>query len=83
MGCQRGKITINVNDIIGKRLGELKIVCYAGHKYDITSGGLRMRHYYVCRCSCGQMKIVRRSSLKSDKVYSCKHFLGKRKKKGR
>ena len=78
---KRGKITINVNDIIGKRLGKLEVICYAGHTYDITEGGLKMRHYYVCKCDCGKKKIIRRGQLISNIVHSC-GCLRKRKKKG-
>ena len=30
---QKGKVLINVNDIIGKRLGKLEVIGYAGHHY--------------------------------------------------
>lgn len=68
---KKGKIRIDVNDIIGKCLGKLEVISYAGCKYDFTRGGVRMRHYYVCDCKCGRQKIVRRSSLLNNKVYSC------------
>ena len=42
---QKGKVLINVNDIIGKRLGKLEVISYVGHHYDATLGGDRMRHY--------------------------------------
>ena len=71
MGLPRGKILINVNDIIGKRLGKLEVIRYYSHGYDITNGGLRMRHYYDCKCDCGTVKLVRRSQLTSEIVYSC------------
>jgi len=35
---KRGKVLINVNDIIGKRLGKLEVISYAGNK-----GGRRGR----------------------------------------
>ena len=68
---KRGQVSINVNDIIGKRLGKLEIIHYAGRGYDKTAGGDRMRHYYLCKCECGEMYIGRRSQLKNDMVYSC------------
>lgn len=68
---KRGQILINVNDIIGKRLGKLEVICYAGRSYDITSGGERVRHWYLCKCKCGEMYISRRSSLKNEVVHSC------------
>lgn len=47
MSKQKGKLLINVNDIIGKRLGKLEVISYAGHHYDMTLGGERMCHYSI------------------------------------
>lgn len=71
MGRPKGKILINANDIIGKRLGKLEVTRYVNHRYDITLGGMRMRHYYECRCDCGTIKNIRRSQLTSEIVHSC------------
>lgn len=71
MGKPKGKVTINVNDIIGERLGKLEVVLYAGHDYDSTAGGERMRHYYLCKCDCGMVKIARRSTIRSKMIHSC------------
>ncbi len=68
---KRGKATINVNDIIGERLGKLEVISYAGHTYSITKGGNRMRHYYLCMCDCGTMHFVERGPLKNKIIYSC------------
>lgn len=68
---KRGKTLINVNDIIGKRLGKLRVVCYANSKYDITLGGARKRHFYICECDCGRHKFVQRGPLLNDIVHSC------------
>lgn len=68
---RKGKILINVNDIIGKRLGKLKVECYVGHRYDSTKAGIKMRHYYACSCECGKFTIVRRCSLITDSTHSC------------
>lgn len=69
--ASKGKILINVNDIIGKRLGKLEVISYAGHRYDVTLGGDRMRHYYRVRCDCGTEKLVQRGELTSGIVHSC------------
>ena len=69
--ARKGKILINVNDIIGKRLGKLEVISYAGHHYDATHGGDRMRHYYRVHCECGTIKIVQRGQLTSEIVHSC------------
>lgn len=68
---RKGKILIDTNDIIGKRLGKLKVVCYVGHNYSCTLGGNRMRHYYVCECECGNTSIVQRGPLLNEIVHSC------------
>ena len=69
--ARKGKILINVNDIIGKRLGKLEVISYAGRHYDMTLGGYRVRHYYRVRCDCGTEKIVQRGPLIDGIVYSC------------
>lgn len=68
---KKGKILINVNDIIGKRLGKLEVTRYAGHKYDVTLGGDKMRHYYIVKCDCGNIKLVQRGPIVSEIVHSC------------
>lgn len=68
---KRGKILINVNDIIGKRLGKLGVISYAGYYYVQTKGGERLRHFYICECACGNMHIVQRGPLLNDIVHSC------------
>lgn len=68
---KKGKILINVNDIIGKRLGKLQVIRYAGNRYDNTLGGDKMRHYYVVECDCGTIKLVQRGQLVSEIVHSC------------
>lgn len=81
MGMPKGKIQINVEDIIGKRLGKLKVIAYAGRAYDCTAGGERVRHYYLCECDCGERYIGRRSSLRSELVHSCGCLTQRRKRK--
>lgn len=68
---RKGQILINVEDIIGKRLDKLEVICYAGRSYSETAGGQRMRHYYLCKCDCGQRTVIERSPLKSDLFHSC------------
>lgn len=69
--AKRGKVLINVNDIIGKRLGKLEVISYAGNNYDMTLGGERMRHYYRVECECGTTKLVQRGQLTSEIIHSC------------
>lgn len=68
---KKGKILINVNDIIGKRLGKLEVISYYGYAYSITRGGDKVRHYYWCQCECGMPKLIRRGQLVSEIVHSC------------
>lgn len=71
MSKAKGKILINVNDIIGKRLGKLEVISYAGCQYENTRGGDRIRHYYKVHCDCGTDKVIQRGSLVSEIVHSC------------
>ena len=71
MRASKGKILIDVTDIIGKQLGKLEVISYIGHRYENTNGGERVRHFYACRCDCGNFKIVRRNQLTSEIVHSC------------
>lgn len=68
---KKGETSINVSDVIGKRLGKLKVVGYAGHRYDNTKGGERMRHLYICECDCGATKVVRRGQILNNIIHSC------------
>ena len=68
---KRGKVLINVSDIIGKRLGKLEVISYAGRIYESTKGGEKSRHFYRCECECGRIKIIRRGQLVNDIVHSC------------
>lgn len=78
MAIKRGKVLINVDDVIGKRLGKLEVISYGGHYYDKTLGGERMRHYYKVSCDCGVTKYVQRGQIKSEIVHSCGCERGKR-----
>lgn len=70
-GREKGKFSIDVNDIIGKHLGKLEVKDYSHHCYDLTQGGERVRHYYKCQCSCGYTKLIRRDSLIGERARSC------------
>lgn len=68
---QKGKILIDVKDIIGKRLGKLEVISYYGYSYSITRGGDKLRHYYRCQCECGNLHIIQRGPLLNNIVHSC------------
>ena len=68
---KRGEVLINTQDIIGKRLGKLKVKEYVGNYVDYTAGGERLRHLYLVHCDCGAVKCVQKGSLVSEIVHSC------------
>ena len=80
MSRKKGKISIDVNDIIGMQSGKLKVVKYYGFAYTNTKGGDRLRHYYYCECECGGSCIVQRGNLKNKTTRSCS--CARRKKHG-
>lgn len=71
MGRPKGKIVIDKNDLVGKRFDKLEVIRYASNRYEMTLGGSRMRHYYLCKCDCGTEKLIRRGQLTSKIVKSC------------
>lgn len=81
MSATRGRIKIDVNDIVGKRLGKLEVIGYAGLRYYSTNNKCKYRatHYYTARCECGEEKVVRRAQILNEIVHSCGCL---RKKKG-
>lgn len=79
MGREKGKVTANVNDIVGERLGKLEVVSYYGHIYEKTKGGDKTRHFYVVSCDCGVTKLMRRAVLKNGRTYNCGCERGRKK----
>jgi len=53
-----------INDMIGRRYGELTVEAYS-HK-DAAS-----RNYFLCICSCGKSKTIQQSNLLSGRTRSC------------
>ena len=70
-GRIKGTIVIDVNDIVGKRFGGLTVTAYSNCWYETTLGGIKMRHTYICRCDCGNIKYTRRSCLLEGYTKSC------------
>lgn len=58
----------SVIDIIGKKFGKLIVLRRAN---DYIYGGGKKEAQYLCRCDCGNMKIIRGSSLRSGHTTSC------------
>lgn len=71
MAKHKGRIIIDMNDIIGKMFVKLEVLEYDRHWYDKTLGGDKMRHAYICRCECGNVVSVRRQCLLNGMTKSC------------
>lgn len=67
----KGKVRIDVNDLVGKSIGQLEVKSYGGQWYENTAGGQKLRHRYFVHCSCGVEKYVRRGQLTSEITHSC------------
>ncbi len=52
-----------LKDWVGRHFGELEVISYDGKR-----GG---KHYWRCRCSCGNESVVSQSNLKSGHTTSC------------
>ncbi len=69
---KKGKTYIHVDDIVGTRIGKLYVESYYGKELDETSGyPTKVRHWYLCRCDCGNTKLINRSSLTLGLSKSC------------
>lgn len=70
-GCYRNERSreTKFKDITGLVFGRLTVVSYAG-----LSSGKHPTAQWLCRCSCGNTKIVRRSNLKCKSTQSCGCF---------
>jgi hypothetical protein len=53
-----------VSDMIGRKYGSIEVMAYS-HKS--TSGS----HYWLCKCACGNEKLVQKSNLESGRTKSC------------
>lgn len=70
---QTGKTLINVNDIIGQVHGSMEVVKYLNKREVRTSGGIKIRHDYECRCRlCGMTYICERSNIRGLTGYAHK-----------
>lgn len=65
MGRPFGKV--DKQDLVRKKIGKLTVVEYAGKR----NRGKIKYDYYLCKCECGNEKLVVRSSLLKKKVKSC------------
>ena len=60
---------MNLMDIVGSRIGNLKVLGYVGY-YDKTGSGYK-GHWYECNCDCGKTCLMRRDHLVEKRVKSC------------
>lgn len=61
---KRGNIMNNKDICIGDKFGRLKAIEYAGRNY-------RNRKTWLCKCDCGNKKVISQDDLKSGKTNSC------------
>lgn len=54
-------------NLIGKKFGRLLVIEYVGTKYI----GNRNRHYWKCKCDCGNLKEIEEYKIKYRKTVSC------------
>jgi len=81
-GRPRGRLSIDVNDVIGKRVGMLKVVKYAFYKRETSKCGTRLKHFYLCQCDCGNIVMIRRNQILNNGSCSCGCVRRKLSKKG-
>lgn len=70
-GRPKGRLSINVNDVIGKRVGMLEVVKYAFYKHETSKCGTRLKHFYLCQCDCGNTVMIRRNQILNNGSRSC------------
>lgn len=59
---------VNLNDIIGKKIGRLSVLSFETRK---ESDDKRKRIFYKCQCDCGNIKIISRDNLLHNTTKSC------------
>lgn len=65
---------INTNDIIGSKFNDWEVLEYDEYKVVGKENGKdRRRHFYICKCSCGEIRSVQRANLINSKSKSCGH----------
>lgn len=59
----------DVNDIVGKKFGKLTVLSFSESKK--KSDNRHYYHYYLCKCDCGNTKVIERGHLLSHHTLSC------------
>lgn len=60
---------VDVNDIIGKKFGKLTVLKF-DHKEKYIKGR-NFIYFYLCKCECGNLKVLRRHKLLNNETLSC------------
>ena len=61
----------NINDIVGNTYGKHEVIGYLGCYAEFTDEHRILRQVYLCKCSCGRLKAIRRDSLIENRANSC------------
>lgn len=64
----RPKRTKQPQNIVGQRFGKLIVL---GHSGTVVYGGVHRRHQWLCKCDCGEEKVITGASLRSGLTVSC------------
>ncbi len=63
-------MTLKQINLLDKRFGQLTVVKYDGH-YEPTGNDLSKRHFWLCKCDCGNDVVYKQDYLFSGKFKSC------------
>lgn len=66
-------MNLDVNDIVGKTFGRLKVISFDHKKPIILKNGVKngYKYYYKCKCICGNYTITLRNNLLDKTTCSC------------
>lgn len=67
-GCYTKEPQFNINDIVGKKFGNLSVLKFS-HRVPQKIKGYT--YYYLCKCTCGDTCVVERFHLKYGHTQSC------------
>ena len=60
-------IAHNPQDVLGQVFGRLTVM----HHEEVRGSGKSKAHYYRCKCSCGNEKVIRLTDFKTGRTKSC------------
>ncbi len=62
---------VDVNDIVGKKFGKLTVISFVSHDIKETKSAKKHLYKYLCKCECGNIKILTRTALMQGEAKSC------------